>query len=641
MPLAAFGDDILTSDPDLVVVAGVKTLNLEVGDSANITLTYAITSTDSKEGCNVSQERGSQVKFNVNSSTAGVVSGAPAAVTFGSCGANPTISFDAASIGETVISLGFNSAVPTTLSSSDWNTSGATFKVVVTDTTPPPADADGDGVPDTSDNCVNVANADQADSDLDGKGDACDDMVAPVVIVDAGTPDGDNDWFKTAPVNVAVSASDNVAVTSLTCSIDGGTSSTVSNPDTVAVSAEGSHTVSCTASDAEGNSGNGSDDLKIDTTSPSVDLTVPTPDGDDPWFITSPVSVGVSVTEANAYTLSCTDQLGAAPAAPVSVVNDAVSISADGVHTVACAVTDDAGNTGGDSDAVSIDTGLPSISHTLTPGTGPNTYGWYNTAVGVDFNCSDGVSGIFSCLGDTILGEGADQSVTGTARDNAGNESTDPVSDIDIDLTKPTLNVNGAAAGSYDVCVSGALSRPTFSPYDGLSRLASSSDSWITPSNPSGVGAYSYSATATDRADNAQSELRNYSVVYGAAFSGVLQPVNADGTSKFKLGQTVPVKFKLTCNGAPISGAVARLRVSQGDNQPDPGVYETASTSAATEGNLFRYDATAGQYIFNLATKPGFKNPDGTAVTFAIGSWTLFINLGDGTSRSVNIQITK
>lgn len=38
----------------------------------------------------------------------------------------------------------------------------------------PPADTDFDGVPDATDNCPLVANADQTDSDLDGVGDACD-----------------------------------------------------------------------------------------------------------------------------------------------------------------------------------------------------------------------------------------------------------------------------------------------------------------------------------------------------------------------------------------------------------------------------------------------------------------------------------
>ncbi len=44
---------------------------------------------------------------------------------------------------------------------------------------PPPADADADGVPDASDNCPNVANAEQVDTDGDGVGDACDEPDAP------------------------------------------------------------------------------------------------------------------------------------------------------------------------------------------------------------------------------------------------------------------------------------------------------------------------------------------------------------------------------------------------------------------------------------------------------------------------------
>ncbi len=45
---------------------------------------------------------------------------------------------------------------------------------LVGDFGPPPPDADGDGVPDDVDNCPTVANADQADCDNDGIGDACE-----------------------------------------------------------------------------------------------------------------------------------------------------------------------------------------------------------------------------------------------------------------------------------------------------------------------------------------------------------------------------------------------------------------------------------------------------------------------------------
>ena len=45
----------------------------------------------------------------------------------------------------------------------------------ILNTTYKPADTDGDGVPDLSDNCVSVPNADQKDTDHNGKGDACED----------------------------------------------------------------------------------------------------------------------------------------------------------------------------------------------------------------------------------------------------------------------------------------------------------------------------------------------------------------------------------------------------------------------------------------------------------------------------------
>lgn len=46
---------------------------------------------------------------------------------------------------------------------------------------PPPPDKDRDGIPDFRDNCISVANPDQADVDGDGKGTLCDDdgEIAP------------------------------------------------------------------------------------------------------------------------------------------------------------------------------------------------------------------------------------------------------------------------------------------------------------------------------------------------------------------------------------------------------------------------------------------------------------------------------
>ena len=51
------------------------------------------------------------------------------------------------------------------------------------------AGTDGDGVPDGTDNCPNVANADQVDSDSDGTGDACD--VYPLDETETADTDAD------------------------------------------------------------------------------------------------------------------------------------------------------------------------------------------------------------------------------------------------------------------------------------------------------------------------------------------------------------------------------------------------------------------------------------------------------------------
>jgi len=65
-------------------------------------------------------------------------------------------------------------ALTFTCASSPCFSGNPSFTVNLTVDAAGPVDTDGDGVPDTTDNCPNVANADQADADNDGIGDACE-----------------------------------------------------------------------------------------------------------------------------------------------------------------------------------------------------------------------------------------------------------------------------------------------------------------------------------------------------------------------------------------------------------------------------------------------------------------------------------
>ena len=118
-----------------------------------------------------------------------------------------------------------------------------------------------------------------------------------------------------------------------------------------------------------------------------------------------------------------------------------ITISAEGTTTLGFWSADFAGNVElAHSVSVMIDKTKPTIVGSRTPAANAN--GWNNSDVGVNFSCSDELngSGIASCDGSTTLtDEGANQSVTGTATDVAGNGESATVSGISIDKTAPEL----------------------------------------------------------------------------------------------------------------------------------------------------------------------------------------------------------
>jgi hypothetical protein len=306
----------------------------------------------------------------------------------------------------------------------------------------------------------------------------------------------------------------------------------------------------------------------------------------------------------------------------------------DGNLNLNVTATDAAGNVSGAATInVTVDTIAPSITGSRTAA---NAHGWNNTDVVVHFDASDntGGSGIASVTPDvTVSAEGAGQSETGTATDVAGNSAQDTVGGINIDKTKPVITITGDAT---TLCANA----PTHGATDALSGVDSQGSGSLATAQLSGVGSNTFSVTGvTDKAGNTATASKTYNVIYGSAFSGIQQPINVTGPlSIFKLGSTIPVKFTLTCGGAPITNAVANLRyIKTANTVPTTGELEAVSTSAATTGTLFRLsDATTGQYIFNLSTKSTIGSP------WSEGTYLLQVTLDDGSpAQTATISIKK
>ena len=427
--------------------------------------------------------------------------------------------------------------------------------------------------------------------------------------------------------------------------------STISDPDpNSAYSPDNQNSflinVSAPATSGGGGGGTGGDPCaSVTVAAPTFTNTTPTY-GSNGWFNKQDGIPTVSATSTGnqvSYATSASGPFGAAPTL------------SDGQTTVYAKATD----TNGCSSSVSSNLyKVDTVDPLITPGDVTNTT-WRNTPLSQQFTATDATSGLASnqgldAYGNFTLMASAESTkdsngnivpttVSKTVYDVAGNSTTRNLSAW-IDLTPPLLNISGAASGTYDVC--SIPSRPTFAPFDALSGLdGSQGDSWLTPSTEyGGVGTYTYSAHATDYATNASNATRTYTVVpdlnytdTAGPFSGILQPVNIGSPprSSFKLGSTVPIKFRMMCGMTPVTGLKVYLWLSRIDGTADP-VNEAVATTTGTTGTLFRYDATSQQYIFNLATKGDYVDPAGNTIAMGQGTWYLYLQFG-GTNQKVEV----
>ncbi len=263
---------------------------------------------------------------------------------------------------------------------------------------------------------------------------------------------------------------------------------------------------------------------------------------------------------------------------------------------------------------------------TITGGNleGANANGWYNTPVEVTFICDDATSGIASCTATQTLGQGADQSVSGTAVDNAGNSASTDVTGINIDLTPPEVTVTGVINGA--VYTLGSVPAAGCVTTDTLSGVQTDATLSVIGGNANGVGLFDASCTgALDRAGNPGEATVTYQVIY--PYTGFFPPVeNPPAVNVARAGAAVPIKFSLAGDrgfdifaaDSPTSAAIA----CSGGQTSDIEQTVTAGNSS------LNYDPVTDQYIYVWKTR---KIWAGTCQQF-------ILTLNDGTVHQADFE---
>lgn len=193
-----------------------------------------------------------------------------------------------------------------------------------------------------------------------------------------------------------------------------------------------------------------------------------------------------------------------------------------------------------------LDDEPPMILGHVTPG--PNAAGWNAGPVIVSFDCDDDESGIASCTDPVAIAtEGANQVVTGTAVDQAGNTASTAVA-VSLDMTPPILMIDAPTDGSEAAqtpvgtsgFVSDALSGVAMANVDGVPLALANGEFEQPIALGPGLNVLHY--RVEDLAGNSTSELVGVELVARRILLEALSP--GDGTIQYNSGW--PLILRLT-----------------------------------------------------------------------------------------------
>ena len=393
------------------------------------------------------------------------------------------------------------------------------------------------------------------------------------------------------------------------------------NAASVGLAGEGVTTLSYHATDTAGNTEPQKNlSVRIDRAAPEVTALVsPAPNGAG-WHRTD-----VTVTLQGVDHVSGLAQCDG----PFQFAGEGANFSASG------RCSDVAGNASDvtEVEGIKVDRTAP----TIAAGTDvePNANGWFNRNVRVSFTVSDALSGVATTPPDIVLStEGAQQDVSGTGVDNAGNEASTSMV-LNVDKTAPDIVAIRTPAANLHGWNNTAV-KVSFGCSDALSGLAAGSPPADTLLSGEGSG-QSATGACSDRADNSATVTEgNINIDRTApAIAAALARV-ADSNSWYN--RAVDVEW--TCADALSGIEACDLPVTYAG--PDSATATVAGSARDKAGNAasasvsFRFDATPPEielispasgavYLLNQSASASYSCSDNLS-----GPQTCFGSVQDG-----------
>ena len=300
------------------------------------------------------------------------------------------------------------------------------------------------------------------------------------------------------------------------------------------------------------------------------------------------------------------------------------------LKTVTCSATS-AGGTNILTTHIRRDATAPVVNpiSTVVSGTvGQN--GWYTSPVGVSFTATDPTSSFLTSAGtvSTTSSQTATSESEGAAvvvgspvfTDRVGNSSVAGAvssAPVKVDLTGPSVALSSTLDPSY--YFGSVPDAPTCVAADGVSGLAGC----VVSGYSTAVGTHTVTAKATDNAGHVSVASDTYEVLPWST-KGFYHPVDttAGVVNGVKGGSTVPVKFELFAGDTELT-AVENASFTATKSTCEAGATVDAVEVLASGSTSLRYDATAGQYVYNWKTVKG------------TGCYSLAMKAKDGTTTAV------